>query len=107
LSLQNVVVAVVAPHQIGAADVDIDILGHCRAEELAPIVLPVDDQLTRYDSVFEDVLFVVDVVQEQVERLDALDKAALDSLPFLERDDARDEVDGGTSFRGPGRRGRR
>ena len=36
---------------------------------------------------------MIDVVQEKVERGDALGQAALDQVPFARRDDARDQVE--------------
>ena len=43
--------------------------------------------------VAQDALVVVDVVEEEVERGDALAQPALDVLPLGARDDARDQVE--------------
>jgi hypothetical protein len=42
----------------------------------------------------EDLLLVVDVVEEGVERLHPLPQAGLQRLPLGRRDDARDDVEG-------------
>ena len=41
-----------------------------------------------------DALLVVDVVDEKIQRRDALAQAALDHLPLAARDDARDDIEG-------------
>ena len=45
-------------------------------------------------AVLEDPLRAVDVLQEQIQRDDALRQAALDAVPLRARQDARDEVEG-------------
>ena len=37
---------------------------------------------------------MIDVVQEKIERGDPLDQPALDQVPFVRRNDARDQVEG-------------
>ena len=49
-------------------------------------------------AVLEDFLVVIDVVDEGVERVDALLEAAFDAVPFVRRDDARDQVEGEDAF---------
>ena len=51
------------------------------------------DDLLGNDAVAENILRVIDVVQEQIERGDSLDEAALDEVPFLRGNDARHEVE--------------
>ena len=51
------------------------------------------------DLFLEDALLVVDVVQEEVQRADALLQAAFQQSPFVRRDDARDQVEGENPFR--------
>ncbi len=52
------------------------------------------DDFFRDDLVFQDFLVVVNVVDEFVEGVDALLQAALDPVPFLGADDARNQVEG-------------
>ena len=54
---------------------------------------PRDDQLPRHEPVVDDLAPVVDVVDELVERADALRQAALDRRPLGRRDDPRHEVE--------------
>ena len=41
----------------------------------------------------------VDILQEQVQRHDALRQSGLQAVPFESRDDARDQVEGKEAFR--------
>ena len=47
----------------------------------------------RDDAVLDDFLFVINVVQEQVQRRDALGQAAFQKFPFRGGDDARQQVE--------------
>ncbi len=51
------------------------------------------DELLRDHAIAQDVLLVVNVVQEKIERGDPLGQAAFHQVPFAPRDDARDEVE--------------
>ena len=48
--------------------------------------------------VFDDLAVVVKIINEEIERLNALFEAALDAFPFRRADDARDEVEGQRFF---------
>ena len=63
-------------------------LGHLEVHELAPEMPRGEHEVRRDDAVLEDLLLVVDVVQEQVQRGDALHEARLDLAPLLRGDDA-------------------
>ena len=52
------------------------------------------DQFARNDVVVEDFGVGVDVAQEEIERGDALGEAALDAIPLLRGDQARQQVVG-------------
>ena len=88
--LQHEVISLPVADQVGAADVDVDVLGHVEAHELGAEMLRALDDFLRDDPFLQDALVVIDVVQEHVQRRDALDEAALDMLPLLLRDDARE-----------------
>ena len=47
----------------------------------------------------QDVLRMIDVVQKQIERGDALHEPALDQFPFLRRNDSRDQIERENPFR--------
>jgi len=87
--------------QVGAADVDVDILRDVEAHELAAEMLRPEDVVGRDDAVPEDLLAVVDVVQEKIERGDALDQPPLDRPPLAVRDDARRQVEREDALRPP------
>ena len=57
------------------------------------------DDLFRNDAVAQNVLRMVNVVQKQIERGDALHQPALDQFPFLRRNDARNEIERENPFR--------
>ena len=52
-----------------------------------------EDDLFGNDTVPNDLAVVVDVVDEQVQRVDALPQAPVDPVPLLGRDQARHEVE--------------
>ncbi len=52
------------------------------------------DQFARNDAIVENLGFGIDVAQEEIERGDALGEAALDPVPFLRGDEARQQVVG-------------
>ncbi len=62
--LQHQVTAVRVADQVGAADVDVNVLGNGGAHELAAEESTLVDQLRVDDAVAEDELIVVDVLQE-------------------------------------------
>ena len=59
-----------------------------------PEMLGAFHHFLRDDAFLHDPLIVVDVVQEQIQRGDALDQSGLDVLPLSPRDDARQEIEG-------------
>jgi len=73
----------VTPHAAGWSD----------AVGLAGEVGPRDDELPGHDPLFQDLLAVVDVLDEGVQRPHALGEAALDDAPLVGGQDARDQVE--------------
>ena len=90
---EHEVLAVLVAHDVDARDMRIDAPGRVDVDHLAAKVLRAEDERGRNPAVAQDSLVVVDVVQEEVERTDPLDQAALDVGPFVLRDDARDQVE--------------
>ena len=80
--LQHQVSAVRVADQVGAADVDVDVARHRRAHELAAEEAALVDQPRVHDAVAQDVLVVIDVFQEQVQRGQPLHQPALDVCPL-------------------------
>ena len=69
---QDVVNAIGTADQIAATNVDVDVRRHVDAAEFGAVVLRLLDVEAGDDLVFEDLLVVIDVVEEEVERDDAL-----------------------------------
>ena len=83
--LQDEVAAVGVADQVGAADVDVDVARHRRAHELAAEERALVDQARVDDAVAEDELVVVDVLEEQVQRGEALHQAPARCAPTPRR----------------------
>ena len=90
--LEHLPGAVGVAHEVAAGDVAVDAAGRPDPVRLARERGPRDDQLPRHDAVVDDLAPVVDVVDEAVQRADALGQAALDLRPLVGRDHPRDEV---------------
>ena len=80
-------------HQIGAHDVDVGVEGNVQPDHLRAEVMVSFDQIPRDHPVLQDLLVVIDVVQEQVQRGDPLRDACLQMLPFRCGDHPRDDVE--------------
>jgi hypothetical protein len=91
---QHQIIAVLVADQVRAANVDVNALRHLKIHELTPEMLSRQNEKLRHDAVLHDFLLVINVVQEKIQRGDALREAALDVLPFIRRDDARQKVEG-------------
>ena len=92
--LEHDKLAGVEAQQVGADDGDVDVARHLQSAHLPPVVLAAIDQLARDDAVVEDFGVGVDIAQKEIERGDALREAALDAVPLLRRDEARQQVVG-------------
>ncbi len=92
--LQHAEDAGLVADQIDAGDMGIGAVGDVDALHLGPVIGIAQHQLGRHDAVLQDLLIVIDVVQEQIDRLHPLDHPGLDRLPFVRGDHARDHVKG-------------
>ena len=97
--LQHEVAPLRVAHEVAADDVDVLVVRHVDPHDLAPEVASPDDQAARHHAVAQDFSLVVDIVDEAVQRLDALPQARFDQLPLRGRDEARDEVEGEDTLR--------
>ena len=91
--LENEERAVLVPHDIGAADIDVCLVRQIDVAHRRAIVAVAEDQLRRDDAVAQDMLLMVDIVEQQVDRGDPLRDAALEMLPFVARQDSRDHIE--------------
>jgi hypothetical protein len=86
-------------NEIGSADVDVNVPRHVEVHELRPEMRSFPDDLLRDHAVAEDVLLVINVVEEQVQRRDSLDQTAFDFLPFVGGNNAGQEIKRENPFR--------
>jgi hypothetical protein len=81
-------------HQIGAADIGPDPKGGRDADALGAKIFRLRQHLGREHAVGDDALPVVDIVDEAVERTQALLEAGLHLAPLARGDGARNDVEG-------------
>ena len=91
--IHAVALRVGGPHDVDAGDVCIDVPGHLHASHLGAVLGVVQHQVGRNNARTQDVLPVVDVMDEAVERRHSLHQAALHLRPFMAGDDAGDQVE--------------
>ena len=91
--LEHVVLALARAHDVDAGDVRVDAARHVHPLHLAAVLLVAEDAIPRHDAGGKDLLVVIDVVKERVQRVDALTQAAIEHLPFVGRNDARNDVE--------------
>ena len=73
---------------------NVGVVGNREAPHLDPVLGAAQHQVGGHDSVAQRPSFVVDVLQKEVERGQALPEAAVDVVPFLRREQAGNAVDG-------------
>ena len=87
---------------IDAGDVHVDIVRHALAVHLRAERRIAVHQIFRNDASTQDLARAIDILDEHVERVDALGQALLQEPPFGARHDARDDVEGDQPFGGVG-----
>ncbi len=95
---EDVEVVGIDAHDVDTGDVRIDPARRVEALHLGPELIVVEDEVFGDAPGPDDLLVVVDVVQEHVERAHALDQAALEAGPFLRGQHARDDVERDQAF---------
>ena len=98
--LQHVELVFAGAHDVGADDMGIDAARRAEADHLRQEGVVLLDQFARNAAGPDDLLLVVDVVEEGVERDDPLLDALGQLAPFAAGNDARDEVEGDELFGG-------
>ncbi len=81
-------------HDVHAGDVRVHPARHLDAAHLGPVLAVVQHLLGRHQPGLEDLLVVVDVVQEAIQRGHALTQPFLHVFPLVTGDDARNQVEG-------------
>ena len=100
--LEHVDLPVAMAHQIGPGDVAPDASRRINAAALRAIRRGGADHLFGDDFVLENLLVVIDIVDELVQRVDALAEPAFDPVPLLGANDARDQVEWKDALRAGG-----
>src|SRR6266568_3157580 len=81
-------------NEVGAGNMTPDTAWRIEPDTLLPERLRREDDLARHYTVLDDFLLVVKIIDEQVQRPDALFQTALDAVPFRGRHDAGNEIEG-------------
>ena len=91
--LQHVELALADPDDVDAGDQHPEVVRRPAADHFRPVVGIAQDQLVGDDLLLQHRARAVDVLEEQVERGDALDQALFEEAPFGARNDARHDVE--------------
>ncbi len=91
--LEHVETTVAAADDVHTADVDVIAERYFQSPHLRAEVRVAEHQFGGHDAVAQDPLLVIDILDEPVERGDALDDAALDHCPFFRGEDAGYDVE--------------
>ena len=97
--LEHVEVARVGAHDVDAGDMGIDALRRIETLHLGAEGFVVQDQALRDDAGAENVACVINVVEEGVQRHDALRQAARQHVPLGGAEDARHDIEWDESLR--------
>jgi hypothetical protein len=79
--LEHQEAAVVVAHDVDAADLDIGAVRQVVADHLAAEVAVAEHEVGRHDAIVENLLVMIDVVEELVDRRDPLHDTGLDGPP--------------------------
>ena len=80
-------------HDVDAGDVHVDVVRHALSAHLGTERGIAEHQVVGHDAGAQDLARAVDVLDESVQRLDALGQALFQEPPFGRRHDARDDVE--------------
>ena len=92
--LQNIPDAVLSKDKVDPGNVGVHLLGRDDAFTGRQIAACRVDEIGRHDAVFDDLFLIVDILEEQVQRLHPLFEAALQVGEFFLPDDPGDRVIG-------------
>src|SRR5580704_7866632 len=80
------------PHQVGAADADVNPPRHGQIAHLTPEVAATVYQFPRYDAIRQNFSAVVNVLQEKIQRRDSLGESTFNLPPFVVGNDSGEEI---------------
>ncbi len=90
---EDVELALARAHDVDAGDVRVDAAGHVESLHFGAVLVIAEDLFGTQHACAQDVLAVVDVRDERVERLHALAQSRRELAPFVGREDARHDVE--------------
>jgi len=88
----------IVTHDVDARDVRIDPARHIHALHFRPVLRIAQHLLGRNDAGLQDLLVVVDVVNEGIQRPHTLFQAAVEADPLFQREHPRHDVEGNEPF---------
>ena len=92
--LQHEEVTLASADQVDASDVGVDVVGRLDAVHLGSVGWIEQHEFRRYQTSLEDLLVVIDVVEEDIDRLEPLDAALFHELPFGAVENAGNQIEG-------------
>ncbi|MNN01809.1 hypothetical protein D3C81_1144370 [compost metagenome] len=95
---QHVELALAGAHDIDAGDMRIDVGGDRYALHLGAVLRIAEDLLRRDDAGLDDILVVVNIVDEHIQRAYPLHQAGFHVRPFTGGNHARDDVERNDTF---------
>src|SRR6185503_326684 len=90
--LEHEEIALAGADQVYTGNMGVDVVRRLDAEHLGPERGVEQNELRRHEARLNDLLVVIDVVEEDVDRLDSLDAAPLHEIPLGAVEDAGDQV---------------
>ncbi len=96
--LQNIEGVGVDPHDIDAGDMNVDVVGNAKPVHFRTEDRVLEYEILRHDAGAQYLAAPVDILDVEVDRLNALLKAGAQRGPFGGRDDARQHVEGNQPF---------
>src|SRR5262245_44270614 len=96
---KNVVLAVLMPNQIGSGNMTPCAPGRLQPNTRLPKRFRRKNQIRRNHTIFQDLLLVVNVVDEDVQGMNALAKTTIDDGPFIGSHDSGNDVEGKDTLR--------
>src|SRR5262249_26050807 len=96
---QDVIFPVAVADQIGSGDVAPGPLRRLQSNASLAEGFCREDQVQRDDTILEDLLVMVNVVDKDIQRMNALTEPALDRYPFVGRNNPRNNIERKDLFR--------
>ena len=97
---QNIKIVLIQTHNINAGNLNINIMRHMPARHQGAKMRIGEDNVGRDGASLQDLLLVINITQEHVQRPHALNEPCLKPCPFAARDHPWNEIKGDQSLAG-------